>query len=595
MSNNDVDVSVIIRVKIYIILMLISLLLFSYSIWQIKPIDVDVTDYLGLASKLTLTYWIGLSLVVLCSILLYYDANIIDTDNDLIYLIVAIVFALFIFATPIFAESNARLTYSYYPAGEIKTVLNESFVDTFKSYNLMSYRTWPSLHLITAGIIFISGVEFEDVIKYIPLFWILTFVIVSFSVGRTLFTPNKAMLLSLLGVASFWIPQYYYSGQSFGYIAIILIFWMFLRNIDMQKKEELILLVIFFSMLVMTHFLTSALIVAIMVLTFIYIKLKRYLNGIRKSVSGRHNIRENVTLDSISIIDKISDESENVTSDRIYLFAKMVSLFGIIFVAWHAYLAPYAFRYGLNSLYRQITVANPLYFQDTVKFVSTSPIKESINNFRLTYLLIYAIIFVIVIFQYMKYKNLRNDKVNMTLCWLFGAALFLPLKYGVEIYERIFMFSIMPLMVLAILTLGNNKFGNKILLLLLISLTILHIPAHYGSESYDLTRDTELKGTEFFSLRMAPDDIYFYFFWNYIAYHNNDLVKLKKAAWGPSHYPNITIIDNVKYILNSKTYDNMMKYYQNYNPIYDVYDKINYNNVLIYDNGAFEIFVRRNT
>lgn len=586
MSDTDmhIDINTMIRMKIYIILIIISLLSFFYNIWQISPVDVDVTDYLGLTSKLTLVYWIGLFLIVLCAILLYYDNGVIKIDNDLIYLIVAIVFALFIFAVPIFAESNARLTYSYYPAGEIKTVLNNSFVDTFKSYNLMSYRTWPSVHLITASIIFISGIEFEYIIKYTPLFWILIFVAVSFSVGRTLFTPNKAMLLSLLGVASFWIPQYYYSGQSFGYLAVILIFWMFLRNLDMQKKEELILLVMFFSMLVMTHFLTSALIVTIMVLAFAYIKLKKYLGTIRKSVS------------EVSDIDSIS-EMEYIKSDNIYLFARVVSIFGIIFLAWHAYLAPYAFRYGINSLYRQIVAANPFYFQDTVKFVATSPIKESVNDFRLAYLLVYGIVFIAIIYQYVRYKSLRNNKVNITLCWLSGAVLFLPLKYGVEIYERIFMFSIMPLMVLAILTFGDNrldnKFGNKILPLLLISLTILHIPAHYGSESYDLTRDTELKGTEFFSLKMEPDGTYFYFFWNYVAYHNNDLVKLKKAAWGPSRNPNISVLDNVDYILNSKTYDNMMKYYQNYNPIYDVYDKINLDNILVYNNGKFEIFVRR--
>ncbi len=586
MSDTDmnIDINTMIRMKIYIILIIISLLSFFYNIWQISPVDVDVTDYLGLTSKLTLVYWIGLFLIVLCAILLYYDNGVIKIDNDLIYLTVAIVFALFIFTVPIFAESNARLTYSYYPAGEIKTVLENSFVDTFKSYNLMSYRTWPSVHLITAGIIFISGIEFENIIKYTPLFWILIFVAVSFSVGRTLFTPNKAMLLSLLGVASFWIPQYYYSGQSFGYLAVILIFWKFLRNMDLQKKEESILLVVFFSMLVMTHFLTSALIVTIMVLTYAYIKLKTYLGKIRKT---------NISYESGSISDIETKSDMEKSSDNIYLFARMVSIFGIIFLAWHAYLAPYAFKYGINSLYRQIVAANPLYFKDTVKFAVTSPIKESVNDFRMAYLLVYGIVFIAIIYQYIRYKDLRNNKVNITLCWLFGAALFLPLKYGVEIYERIFMFSIMPLMVLAILTFGNNKLGNKILPLLLISLTVLHIPAQYGSESYDLTRDTELKGTEFFSLKMEPDGTYFYFFWNYVAYHDNDLVKLKKAAWGPSHNPNISLLDNVDYILNSKTYDNMMKYYQNYNPIYNVYDKINLDNILVYNNGNFEIFVRR--
>ena len=58
-------------IKIYIIFSMISLILFFYSIWRMKPIIVDITDFLGLTSHLTLTYWIGFIIIILFSIRLY--------------------------------------------------------------------------------------------------------------------------------------------------------------------------------------------------------------------------------------------------------------------------------------------------------------------------------------------------------------------------------------------------------------------------------------------------------------------------------------------------------------------------------------------
>jgi len=53
------------RNKIYLILMFISVILFIFSVRQVYPIIVEVTDPLGLASKLAPTYWIGLAILVM--------------------------------------------------------------------------------------------------------------------------------------------------------------------------------------------------------------------------------------------------------------------------------------------------------------------------------------------------------------------------------------------------------------------------------------------------------------------------------------------------------------------------------------------------
>lgn len=538
------------REKIYLILSLTGLILFFYSIWQIKPINADVEDFLGMTSHLTPIYWIGLLLMTICSIYIYFDKEL---NNNLIYTITLIIFGLFILAIPIFAEQNAYMPYSYYPAGEVKTLLKNGYIDMIKDYPLIAYRQWPDIHFITAGIIYISGAEFTDIIKYMPLFWIVTFIFVSFSIGRALnFSKNKAFLLSLLGIFSFWIPQYYYSPQSFAFLAYLFIFWIFLRLriIEMNKPEYILLLTMFFILVVTTHMLTSIIILLNMIALWLYYRYKR---------------------------------------DDIY-FTKIVYLYGIILSAWYLYLAPYAFRFGIREFIKQATHLDLFYFQSSMKFASTSPIKDSVNEFRYIYLIIYLICFITVFVYYNIYHNKYsvNNQFNSNYYWLIGILPIVAIRYGVEIYERVFMFSIIPLMAIMIIILKNEK----ILLALFILLLIPHIPAHYGSQSFELTRTTDLKGSEFFATNIVPNSQYFYFFWNYVAYYNNDLTLIRSASFSPWSYPNVSILDKSRYIVKSRSINYMMRYYVNYDPMDDLYDNIITYSMMIYDNGGYKIHIR---
>lgn len=539
------------REKIYLILSLASMALLFYSIWQIRPIDANVTDFLGMTSHLTIIYWIGLLLITICSILIYFDKEL---KNILVHIVTLIIFGLFILAIPIFVEYNAYMPYSYYPAGEVNTVLKNGHIDMIKNYPLIAYRQWPAIHFITANIIFMTGAEFTDIIKYMPLLWIVTFILISFSIGRALnFSIDKAFLLSLLGVFSLWIPQYYYSPQSFAFLAYLFIFWIFLRLriVDINKREYILLLAIFFILVVTAHMLTSIVIFLNIIALWLYYRYKK---------------------------------------NDIY-FTKIVWLYGIILSAWYAYLAPYAFRFGVHEFIKQATQLDLLYFQSTMKFASTSPIKDSVNNFRLIYLIIYLICFITVFVYYNIYHKRYSfdDKFNSNYYWLIGIIPIVTIRYGAEVYERAFMFSIIPLMALMILILKNEKFVLILFLLLLIP----HIPAHYGSQSFELTRTTDLKGSEFFASDVVPNSQYFYFFWNYIAYYDNNLTTVAHASFSPWKYPNITILDRSKYIIKSTSSDYMIRYYINSDPLEDIYDKIILDTIMIYDNGDYKIHVRR--
>ncbi len=73
MSILQRNLSAISRPKLYLSLALASLILFFYSVSQIAYVSAEPSDLFGLASHLTPSYWIGLVLLVLGSILAFLD------------------------------------------------------------------------------------------------------------------------------------------------------------------------------------------------------------------------------------------------------------------------------------------------------------------------------------------------------------------------------------------------------------------------------------------------------------------------------------------------------------------------------------------
>jgi len=70
------NLSISSRSKLYIILVLISLTLFFYSVSQIAYVICEPSDLFGLASHFTPIYWIGLALLILCSIFAFLDKEV---------------------------------------------------------------------------------------------------------------------------------------------------------------------------------------------------------------------------------------------------------------------------------------------------------------------------------------------------------------------------------------------------------------------------------------------------------------------------------------------------------------------------------------
>ena len=87
--------------KLYLLLAFISLGLLAHSLWQIKPLTVDPDELLGVVAHLAPSFWVGLGLLICCSVLAYLDENV---KNDGVFLIIAIILGLFLFSKGPLAE-----------------------------------------------------------------------------------------------------------------------------------------------------------------------------------------------------------------------------------------------------------------------------------------------------------------------------------------------------------------------------------------------------------------------------------------------------------------------------------------------------------
>lgn len=546
-------ISITTRKKLYLILGNLSLILLFYSIWETKPVIVNLNSYLGLTSHLPINYWIGLFLIILCSIFIYFDNEL---KEDTIYIFILIIFGLFLFGVAIFVEENARWWDSYYPISEVKNILSLGYIEISPKYPSSSYYNWPGYHLITAFLISFSNFQLISIIKYMPLFNILTIIFLTYTIGKKLeFSLNQCFLLSYLLLSSLWVTTlYYYGPQAMAYILSLVIF-LFLVQFKNTAKEKVIIVLTFLS-IVITHALTTI----------------------------------------VAVLSPMIISSFYKKQSKIRLF------FIVFFIGWYIYLLPAILEVGIKSFIYQIINMDFYFLKNTPTFIPITPIKTIINNFRLSYLIIFLIYTVAVFIEYLAGYVKKENLVNIKICalWLIGISLFALYNYDSTAFVRYYIFGLVPLICIIILSFSNKYFFIPLIILL----AVLHIPAHYGDESFVMTRTSELKGSEFFS-SINVSSTYTCYHWStqHVFFYKPALlfesIANEEKGWKKKcifYYPisdDISILANTNYVIDTIQTDNMMKYLMNFNPISEWLTNNRQDFSKIYTSKFYNIYYRK--
>ena len=519
-------------------LIFINLGIFLISTWSKQNVVVSSQDFLGLFAYLGTGFWIGLFLTLInLSIIWIYDIN-----DTIISTMAALVLGLYLLAPPIFLQKNASFFVSYYPAGEVQTVLREHYINMMREGQLISYLYWPGLHTISASLMLILNLPLEPFLKYMPLFWIISFILLSNLVKRSFKFENRQYLLVIwLAIASFWVGQYYYSAQSFAILLYIIIMTFVLRD-EVSIGNTLVILITFIS-LVLIHLLTPIAIIFSMVIISFY---------------NRHCIR-------------------------------ILILLGILFLAYYLYLSPIVFEYGIREFISQIINFDlySFYKSPDFKIIASSPNYIMVHNIRLGFLLLFFILIIITGFGYLINKTNKISKKHfwsITL-WVGGLMLLLGLQYGPEMQYRVYIYALLALLSLPVLVYPKAKF----LIVFAVLFSLLHLPVHYGTHSFEQTIDQELAGAKFLALDVKPRNPYSYRFYPYVRYYDpsNLFVPCKTFI---IQYKNETDLKNVQYISDSFQSNNYFSYVFDEDPVKKWINQNPKDLILIYDNGKFSTF-----
>lgn len=529
--------------KIYLVVMFLGAILFFYSALYIKPIMVNIYDFLGLASHLPMTYWVGFIIVIIASIRLYIDNQIKD---DFVYIISLIVVGLFLFGIPIFAEDNARYPWSYYPAGEIKEILKVNKIDKISESELGSYRSWPGNHIMSAFVINFTNINTDQLIKYMPLFWVLAVICITYYTGKVFkLSNNQCFIVSLFIISSFWTMNYYYGPQSTAYILYLLFFMSIIFIYKRKNITSIVFMILVFLATIMTHMLTSIVLISSFFLSSRIVQFL-YKNRIR-----------------------------------------FLILFLTIFIAWHLYIATIMFNVGVKDFVKQITDEKVFDIFSGEKY-NTGPtlLRQTIHYSRISYLVIYAISVLIAAVLYIKDKINKENRELVKICffWLIGVLVLLVFRYGAEMDDRVYILSLLPMSFILIMT-----FNRKIIAVLAILLIVLNIPAHYGSESVDMVQTTDLQGSKFIAPKLGKYDSVNYYYSPLIRYYNSQFTNSKGFKQG-YYNPDNTSLESSTYVVSSRQLSNYLLYVFGTDKIHDWLQTENDISALLYDNGNYRIY-----
>ncbi|MEK7281758.1 MAG: hypothetical protein AAB037_05365, partial [Chloroflexota bacterium] len=246
------------RLRLYLLLLFLSLGLLLYSLGEMTPIIVDVEDFLGLTSHLPVSYWIGLLIVLAGSGLAFYDSRL---QSNALFISLLLMVGLYLVVTPALAQTNPQ-GWGASPGAQV--MLTTGHVDVNSPLHFAFYMPWPAIHFIAVSLTQVIGMtDLMGLVKYWPLFALPLFILIAFSLGKRLgLSPQDSFGLTYLVLVSLWMPwTFIFSTPFLGYLTYMLMFLLLVVLSLSPTARQRVLIMPVFAQLVITHLLTSLIVV----------------------------------------------------------------------------------------------------------------------------------------------------------------------------------------------------------------------------------------------------------------------------------------------------------------------------------------------
>lgn len=466
------------KTKIIAILLvnIFTLWLLSIKVTHILEYPADALFY---ARQLPIFYWIGL-FVTSNLIIYFFFVPSYNRNQSLIELIFLIILILYLFGTPSFIYTNARLWDVLGFSEYVEEVINTGRIST----NDLMYRGIFNGATISFSILsMILKIKYYMVAKYYTIYFFLIVSISTYSFAKKSLNSYFVFIpIILLSVS--WMSINHMTPQPYAFLLTIFFLPLLISIILNNTRNApcvILMLLLFWSAIVVGHALTPILL--IIALIFLSILLF-YRSSLRLRVANK------------SIF-------------------KIIALVTIIYISYIFYTSDFIINriiLTLNAIYNNVIYGD--FFSITDRNIGEGVTPSSsykigywIRMYEIAFTAIIGLISIISLSL-----NSTNKKLAQIISLLFLAYFLISLSlilsgYNMYGYNRAFLFMLIPFSVLLAMVLDikltNNSrylrlFRYSIMLFIISSIILMPI-TRYASDPYEFIAESALSGRNFIS------------------------------------------------------------------------------------------------
>lgn len=426
----------------------ISLISWVFSVFQGRlNIEQGISD-LGLVSILPLTFFISVSLLTISFLttLKFEQQNKLSLFSQIALLI------FFLNFTPAIIEGTPRFSGTYSNYQSIDYILQNGYLSPSDQW----IHNWPGFSVAYSTLIQITTLPEQPLLSMYSTFFntILFFPLYIFFNSVIGHKGHKWIAIWVFYITN-WIGQDYFSMQSLGFFTFVLILFTMFKQVNSPShgRPWSIISMLLFSLLTLTHMLSSLAVLVIILMFFIS-------KCLRKS--------------------------------------RFLLLFGLLFVLWTIQGAATYFECNFVGFITQALKFELIFQSNIVGRVAGSPARVTVTQIRLlfsSFVALFAFTGAIL-----TWKQRKSDNVEKEVLLVFiglSSLLFLS-AYGGEIILRLYLFSLVPLVYFA--SKGSNWriFFGVLAIFLVVVAPPLYFITRYGNEVMDYVPPSEITGVQFF-------------------------------------------------------------------------------------------------
>lgn len=401
----------------------------------------------GLFSVMPPFFLVSLSLL---SISFLLNLKTRERSNKLFFCQI-ILLILFLNLTPIIVEGTARFNTSYQNYRAVSYILQTGHIDPLVQW----IHNWPSFSILFSIFMEITILPETILLSIYPTLFSIALFFPLFMLFRSVLNDNWLVWIALWTFyISNWIGQEYFSMQSLGLLAFVLILAIVFKLTDSQiSARKIAVLLLLFFYVVTSHMLSSLMVVAVFLSLFTSMHPKKPV---------------------------------------------FAAYFVLIFAAWTVFGAAEYFESNLGAFVAEVFDLQLILRANLTSRISGSAAHVTVTQVSLFFSFAISILALSGLVLVWKKKKMRRTdrKFLLTLTGLFS--LIGLASYGGEIFLRVFLFGLIPLSYFVARASYNKVFLGVLAVFLVVAAPSLNIVAHYGNEVTQYVPPSELEGIEFF-------------------------------------------------------------------------------------------------